>query len=222
MTNVSNAYLSQVERDLHRPSIRVLRAIADALELSSEQMMAYAGLTRDAGGPDVKDNNKIDTESAIMRDPRLDPTDRQTLLALYRRLPLRRSMCLCFPALRLRSRYMAWPGQRRCPDAHRTSDPHDRNAARARTTCSATGTFGPASSTSRTLFSFSAAGRTPILSMRAPHIARASRSSGDTVAVAPSCCIPGAPSGSTFCCQGTTSVGSLTSRSRSIGSVRYG
>jgi transcriptional regulator with XRE-family HTH domain len=86
MTNVSNAYLSQVERNLHQPSIRVLRAIADALELSSEQMMAYAGLTRDTGEPHTADGDEIDTESAIMQDPSLDPTDRQTLLALYRRL----------------------------------------------------------------------------------------------------------------------------------------
>ena len=86
MTNVSNAYLSQVERGLHQPSIRVLRAIADALELSSEQMMAYAGLTKSSDMRTNTHDDKIDTESAIMRDRRLSAEDRQTLLALYRRL----------------------------------------------------------------------------------------------------------------------------------------
>ncbi len=32
MSKVSNAYISQIERGLHQPSVRVLRAIADALE----------------------------------------------------------------------------------------------------------------------------------------------------------------------------------------------
>jgi transcriptional regulator with XRE-family HTH domain len=86
MTNVSNAYLSQVERGLHQPSIRVLRAIADALELSSEQMMTYAGLTKSADTATTRDDDKVDTEAAIMRDRRLSADDRQTLLALYRRL----------------------------------------------------------------------------------------------------------------------------------------
>ena len=31
LTNVSNAYLSELERGLHEPSLRVLRAIASAL-----------------------------------------------------------------------------------------------------------------------------------------------------------------------------------------------
>ncbi len=34
-TNVSNPYLSQIERGLHEPSVRVLRAIATALNVSA-------------------------------------------------------------------------------------------------------------------------------------------------------------------------------------------
>lgn len=49
-SQVSNAYISQIERGLHQPSVRVLPAIADALELSSEQMMSYAGLAPSPGG----------------------------------------------------------------------------------------------------------------------------------------------------------------------------
>src|ERR1700754_1327378 len=43
LTSVSNAYLSQVERGLHQPSLKVLRSIADALQLSTEQMLSQAG-----------------------------------------------------------------------------------------------------------------------------------------------------------------------------------
>ena len=44
MTNVSNAYLSQIERGLHQPSVKVLRSIADALNLSGEALLARAGM----------------------------------------------------------------------------------------------------------------------------------------------------------------------------------
>jgi len=43
-TSLSNPYLSQVERGLHQPSVRVLRAISDALNLSAETLLAQAGL----------------------------------------------------------------------------------------------------------------------------------------------------------------------------------
>jgi len=87
LSKVSNAYLSQIERGLHQPSVRVLRAIADALELSSEQMMVYAGLAASPPGTAaVKRVRPTDTEKAIAEDERLADSDRQTLLALYRRL----------------------------------------------------------------------------------------------------------------------------------------
>src|SRR5439155_17796099 len=41
---VSNAYLSQVERGVYRPSAQVLKGIADALHLSVETLYARAGL----------------------------------------------------------------------------------------------------------------------------------------------------------------------------------
>ena len=43
-TDVSNPYLSQLERGLHQPSVRVLKAIADALNMSAEALMVQAGL----------------------------------------------------------------------------------------------------------------------------------------------------------------------------------
>ncbi len=36
LTSLSNPYLSQVERGLHQPSVRVLKAISDALNVSAE------------------------------------------------------------------------------------------------------------------------------------------------------------------------------------------
>ena len=87
LSKVSNAYLSQVERGLHQPSIRVLRAVADALEMSSEQMMAFAGLGSPTVDPDARsDQRPTPTEISISADVRLSAADRRTLLDLYRRL----------------------------------------------------------------------------------------------------------------------------------------
>ena len=47
MTDVSNAYLSQIERGLHQPSVRVLSAIALALRVSPDELLAEAGLLDD-------------------------------------------------------------------------------------------------------------------------------------------------------------------------------
>jgi transcriptional regulator with XRE-family HTH domain len=77
MTNVCNAYLSQVERNLHQPSIRVLRAIADALELTSEEMVLFTGLASGVDESSETQSASIDTQAAIMRDPRLDAADWQ-------------------------------------------------------------------------------------------------------------------------------------------------
>ena len=44
LTDVSNAYLSQIERGLHQPSVRVLRSVAEALNVSAETLLAQAGL----------------------------------------------------------------------------------------------------------------------------------------------------------------------------------
>jgi len=79
-TNVSNPYLSQIERGLHEPSVRVLKSIAIALNLSVETMLVRAGLLNeddDLHGPS-------DTETAIRNDPRLSEEQRTSLLAVYR------------------------------------------------------------------------------------------------------------------------------------------
>ena len=90
LTSLSNPYLSQVERGLHQPSVRVLKAISGALNLSAETMMAQAGLLdamastgTDGTAPNEKPNVP-DTEGAIRADPRLGEEQKAALIAVYR------------------------------------------------------------------------------------------------------------------------------------------
>jgi len=82
-TKVSNAYLSELERGLHEPSLRVLRAIASALGTPLGPMLASAGVLgdTDAGGHDAGAGG---TEAAILRDPALSEPQRVALLSVYR------------------------------------------------------------------------------------------------------------------------------------------
>jgi transcriptional regulator with XRE-family HTH domain len=77
-TGVSNAYLSQVERGLHEPSITVLRSIADALELPLESLLARAGVLDRAPG-EGRSALVRDTEAAILQDPELSEPQRVAL-----------------------------------------------------------------------------------------------------------------------------------------------
>jgi len=87
LTSVSNAYLSQIERGLHQPSLRVLRSIAQALSISPEELLRRANFipgkdgAPDGAGPEV---TLLDTEAAISADPRLTPGQREALLNVYR------------------------------------------------------------------------------------------------------------------------------------------
>jgi len=78
LTRVSNPYLSQIERGLHQPSVAVIKALAEALNLSVEELLAQAA------GVAGDDANASTTESAIRSDPRLDQTQKSALLAVYR------------------------------------------------------------------------------------------------------------------------------------------
>ena len=84
--HVSNAYLSQVERGLHEPSIKVLHSIAAALGVRLDLLLAHAGLLegveRPADGPSRP--AAADTEGAIMGDPRLSGPQKFALLSIYR------------------------------------------------------------------------------------------------------------------------------------------
>jgi transcriptional regulator with XRE-family HTH domain len=78
--NISNPYLSQVERGLHEPSVRVLTSIASALNLSAETLLRSAGLLD--GESDAA--RRRETEEVIATDPLLRDDQRETLLAVYR------------------------------------------------------------------------------------------------------------------------------------------
>ena len=79
LTEVSNPYLSQVERGLHEPSVRVLRSIADALNVSAETLFEHAGLINS-----TEKLNDEATENAIRDDRRLTEPQRRALLSVYR------------------------------------------------------------------------------------------------------------------------------------------
>ena len=79
MTEVSNPYLSQIERGLSEPSARVLNSIAQALNLSAEALFAQAGLI-----PEWTRRDDDATETALRTDPRLTEPQKRALLAVYR------------------------------------------------------------------------------------------------------------------------------------------
>jgi transcriptional regulator with XRE-family HTH domain len=90
LTSLSNPYLSQVERGLHQPSVRVLKAISDALNLSAGTLLAEAGLV-DAmagAGPGRKRAGQGPaapaTEDAIRADQRLSEDQKAALVIVYR------------------------------------------------------------------------------------------------------------------------------------------
>jgi transcriptional regulator with XRE-family HTH domain len=79
LTEVSNPYLSQLERGQHAPSVRVLRSIAEALNVSAESLLTQVGLIDAAG--QVDDDV---TERAIRCDHRLSESQKRALRNVYR------------------------------------------------------------------------------------------------------------------------------------------
>jgi transcriptional regulator with XRE-family HTH domain len=79
LTHVSNPYLSQLERGLHEPSVRVLQSIGRALDLSTETLLRQVGLA-----DDEPTEPRVDTEGAIRQDPGLTDDQKQALLGVYR------------------------------------------------------------------------------------------------------------------------------------------
>ncbi len=89
LSSLSNPYLSQLERGMHQPSVRVLQLISGALDVSAEMLLAQAGLldpdpggTASPLGPDSPPPASV--EAAIEADDRLDDEQKQAILAVYR------------------------------------------------------------------------------------------------------------------------------------------
>ncbi len=77
LADLSDAYLSQLERGLHEPSVRVLNGLSQALNVPADKLLAYLG----------RHDDPVDeraTESVIATDDRLSDTQKQSLLDLYR------------------------------------------------------------------------------------------------------------------------------------------
>jgi transcriptional regulator with XRE-family HTH domain len=78
LTKVSDPYVSQLERGLHEPSVRVLKSLAEALNVRAETLLEYAGLL----DPDTA--STVGVNEAIQADPHLTTDQKQTLLSVYR------------------------------------------------------------------------------------------------------------------------------------------
>jgi transcriptional regulator with XRE-family HTH domain len=78
LTDVSNPYLSQIERGLRRPSAEVLQQIAKALRISAESLYVRAGIL------DADESGARMVEDAIALDPRLTERQKTALLDIYR------------------------------------------------------------------------------------------------------------------------------------------
>ena len=76
MASISNAYLSQVERGMHVPSVRVLRSLADVLDVPVEDLVNST--------PPGDHPRSTSVEVAIQNDRDLGQVQKDALLAVYR------------------------------------------------------------------------------------------------------------------------------------------
>ena len=84
-TKLSNPYLSQIERGLHQPSVRVIRLISDALNVSTETLLTQAGLlNRETQSTTPAEVPPPDIEAAIRAERRLSDDQKSALIAVLR------------------------------------------------------------------------------------------------------------------------------------------
>lgn len=84
LTSLSNPYLSELERGMHQPTVRVLKQLSDALNVSAEMLLAQAGLLNSQSAGKADDSLTPDTvERAIRTDSQLDESQKAALLAVY-------------------------------------------------------------------------------------------------------------------------------------------
>ena len=77
LADVSNPYLSQIERGLRKPSAEILQQIAKALQISSESLYVRAGIL------DPDRDHEVSVVEAVHRDPYLDAEQKRTLIRIY-------------------------------------------------------------------------------------------------------------------------------------------
>jgi transcriptional regulator with XRE-family HTH domain len=98
LTSLSNAYLSQLERGMHQPSVRVLQLLSGALDVSTDMLLAQAGLGRPGAGAGPAGAGSAGAgsaddpaagpppdpvEAAIVAHARLDDEQKAALLGVY-------------------------------------------------------------------------------------------------------------------------------------------
>lgn len=75
--DISNAYLSQVERGIHEPSMRVLHGISEALGVSMKTLLQEAGVSEEP-------SDACTVEDAIRMDDLLSTEQKRALIGVYR------------------------------------------------------------------------------------------------------------------------------------------
>jgi transcriptional regulator with XRE-family HTH domain len=84
-TRLSNPYLSQIERGLHQPSMRVIKLIAEALNVSAETLLTQAGVLHHGNGETAHgEHANPAVEAAITSDARLSDQQKSALISVYR------------------------------------------------------------------------------------------------------------------------------------------
>ena len=84
-TRLSNPYLSQIERGLHQPSMRVIKLISEALNVSAETLLTHAGLLHHGDGDAPATHRRLPAvEQAIEADGRLSDQQKAALISVYR------------------------------------------------------------------------------------------------------------------------------------------
>ncbi|HEV3328462.1 MAG TPA: helix-turn-helix transcriptional regulator [Acidimicrobiales bacterium] len=76
LADVSNPYLSQIERGLRRPSAEILQQIARGLKISAETLYVRAGI--------LDPQHHEGLEEAILHDQRLTRAQKEAMLSVYR------------------------------------------------------------------------------------------------------------------------------------------
>jgi transcriptional regulator with XRE-family HTH domain len=84
LTSLSHPYLSQVERGMHQPSVRVLKLIAEALNVSAETVLIQAGLLAGHDASDADGGRITEQVTALINaDNRLTEAQKAALLSVY-------------------------------------------------------------------------------------------------------------------------------------------
>ena len=84
LTKISNAYLSQVERGLHDPTLRILSQIGEALQVSTSEILDAAAAASDSAADSTSTTHALSVEAAVRADPNLTTAEKDALLTVYR------------------------------------------------------------------------------------------------------------------------------------------